>query len=340
MNRLILFGLLFSVLVPLPVCAQQDLNLQWRGFAQLTAERINGVDNTLGFDAERLRARFQLDSGQLTAVTQLDLAVDNLGDSQPGTLANVILDLYASYQFKGKHSVRIGQFKTPLGMDFNLPAHSLDITKRGMDAGLMLNRAIGIMLTGQQIVAGLSYDIGFFNPPSRSGATQYLDSQVGQDVGQVARIRYDRSQWHAEVAHGIAENAAGPGSMEYAVTNLALRFSRAPWTIRAEWTQGRDALSVADRKETVYYLHGAYKLTPTMELVARHYEGHSRIGPAPTDLDNTFIGLTKHFAGQSRLRTRLQVNYVFARGDRDTYTGLRGFREDALLVQLLLDAGS
>jgi hypothetical protein len=267
---------------------------------------------------------------------QLDFAVDDLGDSRPGTLTNVILDLHATYQLEGKHSVRFGQYKTPLGMDFNTPAHQLDITKRGMEAGLVLNRDFGVMLTGREILGGLSYDIGLFNPPGRSGATSYLDSQVGQAVGQVARLRYDRSAWHAELSHGIAENAGGPNTMDYTVSNLGLRFSREGWTVKAEWIEGHDVLGIDGREEEVHYVHVTRELRPGLELVARHYTGRSHVSSETTDLDNTYIGLTKHFARQTRLQTRLQANYVFAGGDRSTYTGLRGFREDALLVQLQL----
>ena len=335
MIRIVLVGMFVSLAFPFCADAQDEWDLSWRGYAQLTAERDNGSGNTLAFDAERVRPRIVIDKGRLRALMQLDFAVDDLGDSRTGTLANVILDLYASYELKGRHTVRFGQYKTPIGMDYNMPAHQLDITKRGMDAGLILNRDFGVMLTGREVLGGLSYDIGLFNPPGRSGATNYLDSQEGQATGQVARLRYDRAVWHAELAHGIAEEAGGPNTPDYSVSNFAVSYSSAPWTVKAEWTEGQDVRGVAGREETVHYLHITRELKPGLEFVARHYTGKSRVASATTELDNTYVGVTKHFASQSRLQTRLQANYVFANGDRSTYSGLRGFREDALLVQLL-----
>jgi len=336
MKRSVLVGILLASNYALPAAAEQDIDLHIRGYAQLTAEHVNGVDDTVSFGAERARPRIAVDAGRWSAAMQLDFAVDDLGDHRPGALANVIMDLYVSYRLSDKYSFRFGQYKTPLGLDFNMPAHQLDITKRGMEAGLILNRAFGAMLTGNQILPGLSYDIGLFNSPGRSKATDYVDSQVGQDLGKVARLRYDNSNWHAELSHGIADEAGGPGSNDYAVSDLALRFAPERWTIKAEWIQGCDVLGLAGRKETVGYLHIAYDLTPGLELVARHYAGRSRIDSVTTGLDNTYFGITKHFATQSRLQARLQANYVIASGDRAAYSGLRGYRDDALLLQLQL----
>lgn len=74
--------------------------------------------------------------------------------------------------------MRFGQHKTPLGMDFNTPAYLLDITKRGMGLGLTRNRDFGLMYSGNLGKRHLSYDLGVSNPPGRSQATQYEDSQA------------------------------------------------------------------------------------------------------------------------------------------------------------------
>ena len=334
-SRPIAACLTISFLLPANLTAQ-EFDLQWRGFVQLTAEHFGGSGNTVRYDAERIRPRIAFNGERLSGAMQLDLAVDDPGDDRPGTLANAILDIYASYRLEGSHSVRFGQFKTPLGMDFNLGAHQLDITKRGMDTGLVLNRALGVMLSGEQVLGGLSYDIGVFNPPGRSGATRFLDSQVGKSSSQAARLRYDRDAWHAELAHGVAEEAGGPATLDYSATNFSLHFAGEAWTFKAEWTAGHDIRGASGRDETVHFVHAGYQLSPKLELVARHYSARSRVAATGTNLDNTYIGFTRHFDTQSRMQTRLQANYVFANGDRATYTGLLGFRENALLVQLQL----
>jgi hypothetical protein len=67
--------------------------------------------------------------------------------------------------------------------------------------------------------------------------------------------------------------------------------------------------------------------------VARHYEGESSIGGSTTDLRNNYLGVSWRVYETPRMNGRLQVNYVLAGGDELAYTGVRGYRDDAVLVQ-------
>ena len=316
------------------VIAQQEVTVDWLGFAQLTAERIENSQSDFRFGTERARPRVQVNGGPFSGVVQLDFAASDLSAERPGTLANVMLDLYADYRFSDRHRVRLGQFKTPLGMDFNVPARSLDITKRGMELGLTLNRDLGLMLSGAIVGDWLSYDLGVFNPPGRSQATEFLDSQVGQDTASVARLRFDEGAWHAEAAYGRAANAGGPVTSAYTTTDIGLRYELQRWRVKGEWIEGRNIRGEGGRSERVYYLHGGYQLRPNLELVARHYAGRSENGAGTTELSNTYIGFSATLADYGRMRTRLQANYVIAGGDEISYTGVRGFRDNALFFQL------
>jgi hypothetical protein len=332
--RVLLTSLLSCLALPLCAIAQDTPEFHWRAYAQLTAEHLGGIDDTFAFGADRIRPRFEVDAGRLAAVAQFDLAVKNPSDRHPGTLTNAIMDLNVAFGYAQKHGVVFGQFKTPLGMDYNVPAGALDITKRGLDLALVLNRAFGVMLSGKAGLEGLSYDIGLFNPAGLSPATQYVDEQVGQDTTPVARLRFDRANWHAELAHGIGENAGGPGTSDYAVTDLAMRYTADAWTFKSEWIDARNVRGDVNWDATMYYIHGSYRLSPMLELVARRYDGTSSTSGESTDLRNTFLGFTWHFGQYEKLDTRLQVNYVFAGGDLMAYTGVRGFRGDAVFVQL------
>ncbi|HSG65731.1 MAG TPA: hypothetical protein VLD39_12055 [Gammaproteobacteria bacterium] len=126
----------------------------------------------------------------------------------------------------------------------------------------------------------------------------------------------------------------GAGTEDYAVASAALRYLAPSWRIKAEWIEGRDLRGVLGRDESIYYVHGGYNLSPTFELVARHYAGRSVLGSVSTTLGNTYIGITKYFHHSDTVRTRLQANYVLASGDRLDYQGVRGFRDDTILVQL------
>ncbi len=318
-----------------PASAQDDISVKWRAYGQFTAERTDG-DDAVEFGTERLRPRVVVESGRFSGLAQFDFAVSNLGDAQPGLMSNVVMDAHVDYRFASGGRLRFGQYKTPLGMDFNTPAHLLDLTKRGMEYGLTLNRDIGLMYTGNPGGRHFSYDVGLFNPPGRSAATQYEDSQVGQDDAAVARLRFDDGPWHAEAATGKAAHAGGPGSGDYDVQDLAVHYAAERWFAKFEWIEGDAVRGQAGRTERVYFVHGSYALSPSLSLVARHYEGRSDVAGNGTDLANTYLGVTWWPAKTGRFQSRLQVNYVRTGGDTASYTGVRGFRDDAIFAQFQL----
>lgn len=318
--------------------AQTAPTLDWITYAQLTAERIDGSEGSLAFGADRIRTRVELTHRAMTGGIMVDVGAGDLGDQEPGALANVIGDLYLNYRIGDGHLLRFGQFKTPLGMDFNVSGGALELAKRGMEAGLALNRDLGIMLSGRRAWSGLGYDVGVFNPAGRSSATDHTDSQIGKDSAQVARLHYDTEWVHSEIAYGKSTHAGGPGTLDYRVTDAGLRFEPGNWVAQLEWTKGRDIRGVNGWNEEVYHVHGAYRLRPNLELVVRHYTGESVRAGRMTELDNTVIGATIWALRAERLTGRVQVNLVVAAGDGPAYTGVGGFREDGLLIQFQLYA--
>jgi hypothetical protein len=315
--------------------AQDEVAISWRAYGQLTLEDL--PDENLSFGADRVRIRTEATLRKITGGIMLDFGVDDLGDHKPGTLANVVGDLYINYRPDDKHLLRFGQFKTPVGMDFNVAGRSLDLTKRGMEAGLVLNRDLGLMLSGRRVWRGLGYDVGIFNIAGRSAATAHLDSQIGNDHAGAIRAHYDRPRWHLEVARGRSESAGGPGTADYDVDDIAMSFRDRGLVLKAEWVEGSDIRGVTGWDERVYYLHGAYRLRPNLELLARRYSGESTLNSGITDLANTYLGLTTHLFPGSRLMTRLQFNYVLASGDKAAYTGLSGYRDNTVLLQLQIE---
>lgn len=105
-------------------------------------------------DTDRFRVRAQATAERFSGVVQLELAANQWSRRQPGTTVDVIFDAYMDYRVNERHQLRAGQFKTPLGLDFGLAPHVMEITRRGMDFGLILNRASGVMLSGRRSVNG------------------------------------------------------------------------------------------------------------------------------------------------------------------------------------------
>lgn len=67
---------------------------------------------------------------------------------------------------------------------------------------------------------------------------------------------------------------------------------------------------------------------------AVQYDGVNSLAATSTDLQNTYFGLTMNFYPNSRLATRLQINYVVAGGDQFSDTGLSGYKDDTFLLQI------
>ncbi|MCK5769867.1 porin [Algiphilus sp.] len=303
------------------------------GFAQLTMEQRG--DGGIDFGADRVRAGARFSAGDFGGGLVLDFNVPDAGDRTPGTLTNVIKDVYGDWRFHSRWLLRVGQFKTPLGMDFNTPGHRLDITKRGMEKPLVLERDPGAMVSGRGLPGGFGVDAGAFNPAGRSGATTHTTAQEGEDNAYAGRLHWDGVEaLHAEIAYGTSEAAGGPGTEDYRVLDAGLRFTRGPLTLKAEWIDGSDIRGIDGRDERVVYGHADYRLSQRWTLVARHYAGRSE--PATggdSNLGNTYLGVTVHPPMRGPVVLRLQINAVLESGDGEAYTGLGGFRDDAVLVQ-------
>jgi hypothetical protein len=318
----------------LPPRAQSGVDFDWLAYAHLAAARLEERDDGVAYDTERLRFRSQVNNERLSGVVQIDAAVPEPGDDRPGTLPNGILDLYLTYRISDALGLVFGQFKTPIGMDFNRSPVALDLTKRGPDTTLTLNRDLGLMLTGAAGTSGLGFDVGVFNTPGRSFATAYSDAQVGEDYAAAARLRFDRRQWHAEIAHGQASNAGGPATRTYDTTDIGLSYEASKWLVRAEAIEGDHVRGEDNRRERVYYLHGTYVLNPVFELVARHYKMRSVVDGAATGLRNTYLGFTARLLERDAFAAHVRFNYVIAGGDGSGYTGPQGLRDDAVLLQI------
>lgn len=302
------------------------------GFAQLTAEAFESDDGIdFGGDRVRVKGTYQID--KISAELMLELNADNLSDRPAGTFPNLIGDLSVSYQFHPKHQLKVGQFKTPVGLDFNVSGHRLHITKRGMEAGLVLSRDIGVMVSGRDIAERFGYDVGVFNVAGRSSATLHEPVQEGDDNAWAVRGMYDEGPWHFEASLGGSQDAGGDATADYRLFDLAASYSKGAWTAIVEWIDSSNVRGATNRDERVIYGHAGWRLNPRVELVLRHYYGESALAGLSSDLTNTYVGANLDLFRHDGVEGRLQLNYVFASGDESAYTGVRGFTEDALLLQ-------
>lgn len=304
------------------------------GFAQLTAEHTDDTDG-LDFGADRVRVGLAYDSTQLFGKLLLDFNVPNGGQRVGGTLTNMIKDAFVGWRFDNHWSAKFGQFKAPIGLDFNTPGTALDITKRGMEKPLVFERDTGVMLSGRKLGGGLGIDLGVFNPADRSGAVNANLSSQTEANAYAARLLFDHGGFHAELSGGVSGEAGGLNTEDFTVVDLGLSWKSNKLALKGELISGDGILGVQDRKEQVAFAHVGYRWCPQWEAVARHYAGESEIsGQADTDLGNTYLGVNYWPKVAGPAAVRMQLNYVIASGDESAYTGLGGFKQDAVLFQL------
>ena len=310
-----------------PLSAQAKVSSKWFGFSQITAmSGGGGANDGLTFGADRVRIGYKLKDGNVYGGLQLDFNRKH-ETAKTGTLNEVIKDAYAGYKVNSALNVKLGQFKTPIGMDFNTSGKKLDITKRGMEKGLVLERAAGAQISGK-LGGGLSYAAFYGNPAGRSSA--FGNGTVGSDNSWAVRVAYDMGKsLHLEASTGATEDSAGK---DYTVWDVAAKWKSGPLTVKFEYIDGENVKNTDGRNQTVWYLHGGYRLNKMLELVARYYDGESDNG-GKTQQSNTYLG-ANIFLGSTDQNGRLQVNYVLADGDGAAYTGVgTTYTDDIFLVQ-------
>lgn len=335
----VIAGIAFFSFVTAPVTAKavtwkkkvdgETLKIQPFAFSQLTAQALdNKGQNKLEFGADRVRIGYKLSWGKVFSKLQLDF--NQSSDSKAG-LPQTIKDVVAGYKFNKAAKVQVGMFKTPLGYDFNISGKKLDITKRGMEKQLVLERALGAMVSGSNVEGtGLGYDAGIFNPAERSGAIKVYNA--GKAQAYAGRLRYDFGKiLHAEAAYATSTDAGGPGTKDYKVWDVAVAYFIHNLTLKAEYIDGSNIYGEDGYDESVWYAHVGYRFTPRFEGVVRHYQGHAK--PSDTDLGNTYFGLNIYLNPKHKYNSRIQLNYVLASGDKDTWGGLKAYTGNAVLAQ-------
>jgi len=341
-------------LLAVPVkAAAADLQVKWFGYSQITVEGGDGVkkdesDPRIG--ADRVRIGYKAKLGNAFSKLQIDF--NKTDATNNGLLPQIIKDAEVGYKFNNAASVKVGMFKTPVGMDFNTSGAKLDITKRGMEKVLVLERSLGIMASGRNIAGGFGYDIGYFNPTTRSGVVSLVDEEmtddgdttprntVGDDKAYAVRGMYDMGKMlHVEASYGKTEKVDGVN--DYKVWDVGAAYRIQGATLKAEYIEGK----LDKNKLYVWYLHAGYQFTPMYEAVVRYYQGTSKpdVGDS-SSLNNTYLGLNIYLNPAKKYASRIQLNYVFAGGDTSganayfDYKGDKarsdiGYTDDAILAQ-------
>lgn len=338
---------LVSPLLTINQSQAQETSVTWFGFSQITAEgghgvatSVDGSDNGLRFGADRVRTGFKAKRGRAFARLQVDFNRPDVSLVTSG-VPEVIKDAEVGYIVAPRVFFKAGIFKTPVGMDFNTSGTKLDITKRGMEKALVLERTLGAMVSGRNVLGGLGYDVGILNPASRSAAV--MGGTAGVDYAYALRLMYDLTGVvHGEVSYGGSGDANGlvrstlsGKSEDYNVWDAGISYRRGGITLKGEWISGTNLHGEDGVNQQVWYVHGGYRLGDRFEPVLRHYRGKTK--PDGSQLGNTFLGINIFLNPEEPYTTRVQLNFVLAGVTKgrlgEDWSGLGGYTENAFLAQ-------
>ena len=279
------------------------------GFEQYDRKGGSSNRDGLEFDADRVRFGAKMKWGNWDGGTQFDANNTDSG-SRPTTLDSFIRDAFIRYKFGDAAKLKLGQFKTPVGMGYTLSGTRLPLIKRTFTARLVLDRSIGAMLSGRNVggdkeTGGFGYDVGIFNTADRSKAVGGIDdSQKGDDHSFAARLVYDYGKMlHVQAYYGQIENAGGPDddfhtcsdadttmagyqpsrygctmagqeldSEDYEVMGAGMIYKNGPMHFRAEYIDGEDMRGRDGYDEQAWYLMAGYKFTDVIEGMVRYQD--------------------------------------------------------------------
>ncbi len=348
-KKLITVAVAAAVAAPLSVQAgEAKPKAKFFGYTQITAAAGKGqYDNKnadgLRFGADSIRLGYKIKYDKAWGFLQVDF--NKTDNKNTNGIPEILKDAVAGYKFSKAANVHAGLFKTPVGMDFSNPSKKLDITKRGMDTGLVLERAAGVMLSGRKIGGGFGYDIGVFNPAERSKAV--TEAEIGGDQAYAGRVLFETDALHLEAYYGSSgvdvhvppktNHDPSANHEDYTVMGAGAIYKTGPFTVKGEYIAGADVKGKKGYDESVWYLHGGYKVNKKNEVVIRHYAATSEPAKgSSTDLGNTYFGWNI-FLLEDKIKARVQLNYVLVSGDNKKFGGAAtkkyAYTDDVFLAQ-------
>lgn len=166
-----------------------DYEIKFNGLVQFdgrwfTGDTVPQTSDT--FLLRRLRPTFQ---GSLGKLVNWRLTPEFAGGNST-TIGNAtIVDAYFDLNFDPAASVRVGKFKSPVGLERLQSGGAISFVERGLPTELVSNRDIGIQLQGAFAEKTLSYAIGYFNGTRDGADANDNDNDGRKEVA--ARLFYE-----------------------------------------------------------------------------------------------------------------------------------------------------
>lgn len=140
----------------------------------------NLADNADNFLFRRVRPTFE---GTLFGIYDFKFMPDFAGGRA------IAVDAYADARFSPAFKLRVGKFKSPVGLERLQSASDIRLIERGLPTGLAPNRDIGIQLHGDVLDKKLNYAVGIFGGVADGGSSDSTaDADNNGDKEIAARL--------------------------------------------------------------------------------------------------------------------------------------------------------
>jgi phosphate-selective porin OprO/OprP len=159
--------------------ASGDYRLQLRGYAQFDGRFFSGDAGALAIDTFVLRRVRPVLQGTLGKYFEFQIMPDFGG----GT--TVLQDAWLDFKPSPKLRVRVGKYKSPVGLERLQSATALTFVERAFPTVIVPNRDVGFMLHGELAGGVVAYAAGLFDGAPDGGS---VDSDLNNSKDVAGRI--------------------------------------------------------------------------------------------------------------------------------------------------------
>ena len=277
------------------------------GFTQITsAKSDNSKAFVFGFDRVRLHTK-----GTFNSYVDYKLMVDFIKTAKDtdkdGDTPAIIKDALVIFKPFKKVKLCIGKFKTPIGMEFNVPGKDLDFVKRGLVHSFVFERNMGMMV---QTIGlgwkGLGFALGVFNyGPNK--ANEIGDPVTGNDYTFAGKMSYDIAKlFHLEISAGSASTSV-KNQENVNLFDIGASYAPGKISFKGEYIKRKDRDNgKVDGSD--FYIQSGFLINPHFEPIIK-YESMNIAFDNMDRTDVTF-GLNYFVNPGKHRETKVIFNYV------------------------------
>jgi phosphate-selective porin OprO/OprP len=152
-----------------------DYRLQLRAYLQFDGRFFPALDRALAVDTFIVRRARPIFAG--TMAKYFDFLI--MPDFALGT--TTLYDAWVDFNYTAKARLRVGKFKSPVGLERLQSAMTTAFVERAFPTALLPNRDVGVQLYGDLDGGVVSYAVGLFDGAPDGGSID-LDLNDGKDV--------------------------------------------------------------------------------------------------------------------------------------------------------------